>query len=383
MSLKVKVSNDDTTAKHLADAITAGANVTITVNNEGGNEYIEIAATGGGGGGDADAIHDNVAGEIHAVTAKATPVGADEVLAEDSASSWAKKRMTLTSIFANITAALASAANAIKSATTSVDTSAATAPSSGQALIATGASAATWQGLAGKDSSAFHSTVVAEINALSAVTVADDDEFLLEDTSASSAKKKVLAKNMMAGYVRSGTTTIDLLSATAPSAGQALIATSSTAATWQTLTGSLPKFCLLSITTTALSNGAIVDFDTISDQDSSNGFSVSSAGVVTPPSGTFLVVCGAQFTHTVAQTTDLTLYTKAAGGTPTTGDTLLGFAAALHSTNNATANSSIPVALGIAAFDGTKTLAVIQGTASAGSWNNTRSWLMFLQLAAT
>ncbi len=47
-------------------------------------------------GGDADAIHDNVADEIHSVTLKGTPVAADVVLIEDSAASWAKKRTTLT-----------------------------------------------------------------------------------------------------------------------------------------------------------------------------------------------------------------------------------------------------------------------------------------------
>lgn len=47
----------------------------------------------GGGGTDADAIHDNVAGEIAAVTEKATPVAADLVLIEDSEDSNNKKRV--------------------------------------------------------------------------------------------------------------------------------------------------------------------------------------------------------------------------------------------------------------------------------------------------
>lgn len=46
-------------------------------------------------GDDADAIHDNVAGEIAAVTEKATPIAADLVLIEDSADSNAKKRAQL------------------------------------------------------------------------------------------------------------------------------------------------------------------------------------------------------------------------------------------------------------------------------------------------
>lgn len=49
-------------------------------------------------GGDPTAIHVNVAGEIHAITAKAVPVAADEIVGEDSAASWAKKRFTLGSL---------------------------------------------------------------------------------------------------------------------------------------------------------------------------------------------------------------------------------------------------------------------------------------------
>jgi len=47
---------------------------------------------------DADAIHDNVAGEITAVALKGTPVGADVVLIEDSADSDNKKRAALSTI---------------------------------------------------------------------------------------------------------------------------------------------------------------------------------------------------------------------------------------------------------------------------------------------
>jgi len=49
-------------------------------------------------GDDPNAIHDDEADEIHQVTLKGTPVAADEILIEDSAASWAKKRTTLTSL---------------------------------------------------------------------------------------------------------------------------------------------------------------------------------------------------------------------------------------------------------------------------------------------
>lgn len=49
-------------------------------------------------GTDVDAIHDNVAGEINAVTEKATPVAADVILIEDSADGFTKKRISLTNL---------------------------------------------------------------------------------------------------------------------------------------------------------------------------------------------------------------------------------------------------------------------------------------------
>lgn len=50
------------------------------------------------GGADADAIHDNVSGEINAITSKASPVGADIVLIEDSEASYAKKKVLVSAL---------------------------------------------------------------------------------------------------------------------------------------------------------------------------------------------------------------------------------------------------------------------------------------------
>lgn len=49
-------------------------------------------------GADSTAIHDNVSAEINVIASKATPVAADIILIEDSAASFAKKKITLTSL---------------------------------------------------------------------------------------------------------------------------------------------------------------------------------------------------------------------------------------------------------------------------------------------
>jgi hypothetical protein len=63
------------------------------------HSHLSTGAQGGTvPGADTDAIHDNVAGEINAITGKTTPVGADLVLIEDSEASNAKKKLTLTNL---------------------------------------------------------------------------------------------------------------------------------------------------------------------------------------------------------------------------------------------------------------------------------------------
>jgi hypothetical protein len=57
------------------------------------DNYIE-----GGAGTDTTAIHDNIAGEIAAITAKATPIAADLLVLEDSAAANAKKKATVGSL---------------------------------------------------------------------------------------------------------------------------------------------------------------------------------------------------------------------------------------------------------------------------------------------
>ena len=128
--------------------------------------------------------------------------------------------------------------NALKSATTTINVSSATAPTIGQVLTATGASAATWQAAASgsgdvvgpasavNNNVAFFSTTTGKLIKDSGLTLSGSNTGDQTTVSGNSGTTNALL---------SATTTVNVSSATAPSSGQHLIATSSTAATWQTV----------------------------------------------------------------------------------------------------------------------------------------------------
>ena len=58
-------------------------------------KVVPPASAASAAGADTDAIHDNVSAEISVITSKATPVGADFLLIEDSAAGDAKKKITI------------------------------------------------------------------------------------------------------------------------------------------------------------------------------------------------------------------------------------------------------------------------------------------------
>lgn len=103
---------------------------------------------------------------------------------------------------------------ALKSATTSIDVSAATAPSAGQVLTATSSTAASWASPAGTG------TVTSVTSANAAATVA-------------TTTTTPVITIVYSPALKSASTTVDVSAATAPSSGQVLTATSSTTATWQ------------------------------------------------------------------------------------------------------------------------------------------------------
>ena len=111
--------------------------------------YIDVSS-GGGGGTDADAVHINVASEISAITSKATPTTSDFLLIEDAADSNNKKKITIGDIPAST------------------------------------------------DSTAIHNNVANEITAITEkTTVANIDEFIIEDSGASFVKKSITRKNIV------------------------------------------------------------------------------------------------------------------------------------------------------------------------------------------
>ncbi len=106
------------------------------------------------GGTDPDAIHDNVTGEINAIDSKESPVGADVLIIEDSAASFAKKKVSITNL------------------------------------------------PGGADPDAIHDNVGSEISAISEKTLAAlADMLLIEDSADSNAKKSLLVRSLPGALV--------------------------------------------------------------------------------------------------------------------------------------------------------------------------------------
>ena len=75
-----------------------GADLLLIEDSASANAKKRLQLTNLPGGTDPNAIHDNVASEISAITEKVSPVGADILVIEDSASANAKKRVQITNL---------------------------------------------------------------------------------------------------------------------------------------------------------------------------------------------------------------------------------------------------------------------------------------------
>lgn len=98
---QVAVTSNDTTPDYLLDKLTAGANITLTELNDGGDESVQIDADPF----DPDAFHDNVDGEYNALTA-ATPANADVLSIEDADDGFGKKKVTIADLITAVEAGL-------------------------------------------------------------------------------------------------------------------------------------------------------------------------------------------------------------------------------------------------------------------------------------
>ena len=94
------VTRTSTVVGSAADAPTAGQVATAI----DADTFDWQTPVSGGAGSDTTAIHDDTAGEINAIAAKAIPVAADVLIVEDSAASFAKKKIDLTNLLGGVDA---------------------------------------------------------------------------------------------------------------------------------------------------------------------------------------------------------------------------------------------------------------------------------------
>ncbi len=185
----------------------------------GGTNFTIKAAVSDGVGSDTDAIHDNVAAEISAVTLKATPAGADHVLIEDSAAANVKKRTTAAAIAASGAPAAHTHTESEITDLDHTDTDAIHDNVSGEIVLITekvspiGADLLVIEDSAasnakkrvqisnlptGSDADAIHDNVAGEIVLITEkATPVDADLLVIEDSAASNAKKRVTATNLV------------------------------------------------------------------------------------------------------------------------------------------------------------------------------------------
>jgi hypothetical protein len=116
---------------------------------------------------------------------------------------------------------------------------------------------------------------------------------------------------VQAPALRSATTTVNVSSATAPTAGQVLTATSSTAATWQTPSagGTFPKVLAYQNVGQSITLGAYrkINFDT-ELFDTNNNFSTVNSRFTPTVQGYYWVYAKASMSGSGAQTLDLAIY---------------------------------------------------------------------------
>lgn len=173
------------------------------------------------GGTDADAFHDNVAGEINALTSKTTPQAFDQFLIEDSGNSYAKRKLAwgdILEFIEDVFDTFLSAGVALKKTYTDVsnvyqmdlditELAEDTTPDVSNDFVVTyDASANAHKKVKpsnmgiGADAAAIHDNVASEIHAITEKTTpVDDDELVIEDSADSYNKKRLKISNLPSG----------------------------------------------------------------------------------------------------------------------------------------------------------------------------------------
>lgn len=188
----------------LSQVTAAGTDLVLIEDASDANNKKRVTAQSiadlGAAGTDNDAIHDNVSGEISLITEKTTPVGTDLILIEDSAASNAKKKVQITNLPTGSDADaihdnVGGEINAITEKTTPVGTD--------LLLIEDSAASNAKKKVqitnlpTGNDADAIHDNVAAEISAVTEKTIpVGADLLLIEDSAASNAKKRVQVGNL-------------------------------------------------------------------------------------------------------------------------------------------------------------------------------------------
>lgn len=143
----------------------------------------------------------NEPGQINTLPNKTTPVGADEILIEDSADSYNKKKLLVSNLPADSTAIHKATAAEISVITEK------TVPVAADLLLIEDSAAANAKKRvqvgnlpAGVDTTAIHKATAAEISTITEKTVpVAADLLLIEDSAAANAKKRVQLGNIPAG----------------------------------------------------------------------------------------------------------------------------------------------------------------------------------------
>lgn len=159
--------------------------------SENGGAYTNLLGT------DTDAIHDNIAAEISAITEKTTPVGNDLLLIEDSEAGSSKKRLKISNITSGISALDADAIHDNVAAEILAITEK-TVPTDNDILVIEDAASAHVKKRIkignlpsiGFDSDAIHQSIGAEISTLTVKSSPDGSDILVVEDSADSFSKK-------------------------------------------------------------------------------------------------------------------------------------------------------------------------------------------------